>query len=358
MERRIFGIGYRQQGPQLLAPFCSGPKPTPSLPVMPKVYISAWLPDAIEEPLRSVADVARWSGGGPVPRDELLRRLAECEGWLSMLTDRVDEELLDNAPGLRVISQMSVGVDNIDVAACLRRGILVGHTPDVLTETVADTAFALMAAAVRRIPEGERVVRSGEWGPWDPWHFLGADLWRSRLGIVGMGSIGRAVLRRAAGFEMDVVYFSPRPKPGLSALRVEMGDLLASSDLVLIAAPLTPDTRGMISRRELMAMKDTAILVNVARGALVDTDALVEALDEGWIGGAALDVTDPEPLPPDHPLLTFPNCLVVPHIGSASVRAREAMAGLAVENLRAGLTGDPMPAQLLMSAGDDDEETP
>jgi glyoxylate reductase len=313
---------------------------------MSRVFISAHVPEDILLPLRSMAAVDLWDGPGVVPGDRLLELLAGCEGWLSMLTDTIDAELLDLCPQLRIVSQMSVGVDNIDLGACRRRGILVGHTPDVLTETVADTAFALMAAAVRRLPEAERVVRSGEWGPWDPWHFLGADLHRAKLGIVGMGQIGQAVARRAAGFDMEVAYVSPSPKPMSGATRLALSELLPFADVVLVAAPLTPETRGMIGGLELAAMRDTAILVNIARGPLVDTGALVEALGSGKIAGAALDVTDPEPLPPDHPLLAFPNCLVVPHIGSASLRARRAMAGLAVDNLVAGLQGHPMPAMV------------
>ncbi len=297
-----------------------------------------------------------WDGSAILDRAELRSRLEDRDGWLSMLTDAIDDDLLEGLSGLRVISQMSVGVDNIDVAACRRRGILIGHTPDVLTETVADTAFALMAAAVRRLPEGERVVRSGDWGPWDPWHFLGGDLHRAKLGIVGMGRIGQAISRRAVGFEMEVVYGSPGPKPVPGAVRMDLLDVLRFADVVIIAAPLTPATRGMIGRAELATMRESAILVNIARGPLVDTDALVDALTRGVIGGAALDVTDPEPLPRDHPLLGLSNCLVVPHIGSASIRARRAMAGLAVDNLVAGLAGLPMPAPLPMSLGEDDEE--
>lgn len=314
---------------------------------MPRVFISPQIPDDILRPLLSIGDLDRWGDIGAIPRQDLLRRLDGCEGWLSMLTDRIDQELLDAAPGLRVISQMSVGVDNIDLEACRRRGVAVGHTPDVLTETVADTAFALMASAVRRLSEGERMVREGRWGPWDPWAFLGSELHRARLGIIGMGRIGQAIRRRARGFDMEVGYTSPSPKPVPDAARMELAELLGWADVVIVAAPLDSTTRGMIGRDELRAMRDTALLVNVARGPLVDTAALVEALAGGVIGGAALDVTDPEPLPPDHELLTFPNCLVVPHIGSASVRARRAMAALAVENLVAGLRGETMPAQLL-----------
>ncbi len=313
---------------------------------MPRAFVSDVIPGDILEPLAGVAEFEMWDGGGHVPRRLLLDKISRCQGWLSMLTDRIDAELLDAAPDLFVISQMSVGVDNIDVEACRKRGVMIGHTPDVLTETVADTAFALMAAAVRRLPEGELIVRTGTWGPWDPWHFLSNDLHGSTLGIIGMGRIGQAIARRAAGFDMKVIYTSRTEKRVPSAIWVDLGDLLETSDIVVIAAPLNSETSGMIGRAELDRMQEDAFLVNIARGPLVDTGALVEALARGSIGGAALDVTDPEPLPADHPLLDFPNCLVVPHIGSASVGARRAMAQLAVANLVAALRGEPMPARL------------
>ncbi|HUG31662.1 MAG TPA: D-glycerate dehydrogenase [Acidimicrobiia bacterium] len=309
---------------------------------MDRVYVTKKIP---AEHLDRLApfDVGIWEGEGPVPRAILLDRVTDVRGMLCMLTDRIDEELLAHAPRLEVISQMAVGVDNIDVEAVRRRGVVLGHTPDVLTETVADSAFALLAAVVRRLPEGEREVRAGEWGPWEIFHLAGGDLHGTTLGIVGMGRIGQAVARRAIGFAMEVIYCSPSPKEG-EAERVGLEELLARSDHVVICAPLDEDTRGMISGDALSRMKETAYLVNVARGPIVDTDALVEALAGSRIAGAALDVTDPEPLPPDHPLLELDNCLVVPHIASASVRTRMAMSSLAVDNLVAGMRGEPLPA--------------
>ena len=266
------------------------------------------------------------------------------KGLLCMLTDEIDEELLEAAPRLEVVSQMAVGVDNIDVVACHRRGIMVGHTPDVLTETVADTAFALLASIVRRLPEGEREVRSGDWGPWEPFHLAGGDLHGTTLGVVGMGRIGRAVARRADGFGMEVVYTSPHEE-ALDAERLDLEDLLNRADHVVLCTRLDETTRGLISTAQLDAMKETSYLVNVSRGPVVDTEALVSALEDGRIAGAALDVTDPEPLPADHRLLDFDNCLVVPHIASASVRTRRAMSSLAVDNLLAGIRGEPLPGR-------------
>ena len=293
-------------------------------------------------------EVGVWEGEGPVPRDLLVEEISGVRGLLCMLTDSIDEELLDRAPHLEVVSQMAVGVDNIDVDACRDRGVVIGHTPDVLTETVADSAFALLASIVRRLPEGGREVRAGEWGPWEIFHLAGGDLHGTTLGIVGMGRIGRAVARRAAGFDMEVVYASPHVED-VDPERVSLDDLLAGGDHVVLCTRLDETTRGLISHRELARMKSTAYLVNMARGPVVDTDALVTALGEGQIAGVALDVTDPEPLPADHPLLDFENCLVVPHIASASVRTRTAMSSLAVENLLAGMRGEPLPASHLPS---------
>lgn len=310
---------------------------------MDRIFVTRRIPPQHLEQL-SGFEVKTWEGDGPVPREVLLEEVQSVRGLLCMLTDTIDAELLDVAPDLEVISQMAVGVDNIDVAACRERGIAIGHTPDVLTETVADSAFALLASIVRRLPEGEREVRAGEWGPWDPFHLAGGDLHGTTLGIVGMGRIGGAVARRARGFDMNLVYTSPS-EVDVDAERLELADLLRDADHVVLCVRLDETTKGLISIDELAAMKPTAYLVNVARGPVVDTDALVEALAAGEIAGAALDVTDPEPLPGDHPLLEFDNCLVVPHIASASVSTRMRMSQLAVENLLAGLRSEPMPAR-------------
>lgn len=286
-------------------------------------------------------DVRTWEEDRPIPRDVLESWIGDAEGLLCMLTDRIDDELLGAAPRLRVVSQCAVGVDNIDVGACTRRGLPVGHTPDVLTETTADTAFALLAAATRRIPEGMSEVSRGLWQEWSPDHLLGGDLHGSTVGIVGLGRIGSAVARRAQGFDMRVLYTGPARKPLLES-RLLVGfrsfeDLLGECDSIVITAPSRDSTRRMFDRKAFERMRSHAILVNVSRGDLVDTDALVWALQTGRIGGAALDVTDPEPIPADHPLVGLPNCLIVPHIGSASRRTRAAMSELAVANLLAGL---------------------
>lgn len=302
------------------------------------------LPDEAIGPLHELFEVRVWDGEFPVSRDVLLDEVADVEGLLCMLTDTIDDELLDAAPDLEVVSQMAVGVDNIDVAACQRRGIVVGHTPGVLTETVADTAFALLASIVRRLPEGEKAVRRGEWGPWSPSFLNGRDLHGTMLGIIGMGRIGNAVARRAGGFGMEILYTSPRESSEVEARRVQLVELLEVADHVVVCVALNDETRKLIGGEELASMKSSAYLVNVSRGPVVDTEALVGALRRNVIAGAALDVTDPEPLPPDHPLLELPNCLVVPHIASSSLKTREAMASLAADNLVAALTGAELPA--------------
>lgn len=310
-----------------------------------RVLVTGSLPAGVDSEIP--ATWQSWVGPGVMPRAELLEAVAELDGLLCMLTDTIDVELLEAAPRLRVLSQMAVGVDNIDLEAATAAGIPVGHTPDVLTETTADTAFALLAAAVRRIPEGQARLRAGEVPEWDPEFMLGGDLFASTLGIVGLGRIGQAVARRTAGFDMEVLYSAPRPK---AALEEDLGvghvsyeELMARCDHVVLTAPLTDRTRHMVDGRALASMKDGALLVNVARGGLVDHDALVEAVAGGRIS-AALDVTEPEPLPPGHPLLSFPNVLVTPHLGSASVRTRAAMARRAVENLERGLAGEQLVA--------------
>jgi glyoxylate reductase len=278
-----------------------------------------------------------WPERVPPPYEELVARVREVDGLLSLLSDRIDAELIASAPHLRAISNYAVGYDNIDLKAAAEHGIPVGHTPGVLTEATADLAFALLLAAARRLPDGIEELRAGESPPWEPAHNLGTDVYGATLGIIGFGRIGQALARRAEGFAMEVLHVDSRSTPA------ELADLLERSDFVSIHTPLTPETRHLIDTSALAQMKPGAILVNTSRGGVIDQEALRRALHEGVIGGAALDVTEPERLPPDDPLLTAPNLIVVPHIGSATRATREKMADLAVENLIEALAGRPMP---------------
>ena len=312
---------------------------------MHQVFVTRRLPGDAVERLRASAEVDVWPGELPPPYEELARRTAAADGLICLLTDRVDRALIEGAPQLRVISTMAVGYDNIDVAAATARGIPVGHTPGVLTETTADLAFALLLACARRIVEAERLLRDGGWRTWDPGLLLGHDVHGATLGIIGFGKIGQAVARRATGFNMRVLYASRSPgmEPHPPAERGSLDEVLRSADFVTLHVPLNGETRNMIGERELRSMKRTAILINTARGGVVDQKALVRALEEGWIAGAGLDVMEAEPLPPDDPLLRAPNVVLLPHIGSASHATRERMASIAVENCLAGLRGERLP---------------
>jgi glyoxylate reductase len=303
---------------------------------MARVFVTRELPFPALERLEAEHEVDTWPGDLAPPPDELRARTSEADGLLSMVADRVDEALLDAAPNLRAIANYAVGTDNIDLEAAAARGLPVGNTPDVLTDATADLAFALILALARGIVSGAETVRAGEWRTWEPAGALGTDLAGATLGIVGRGRIGEAVARRAAGFGMEVVHSS-------RSSGLPLDQLLGQADVISLHTPLTPDTRHLIDASALARMKPTALLVNTARGEIVDQDALREALMEGRIGGAALDVTEPEPLPGDHPLLDAPNLLVVPHLGSATRRTRARMAEMAVENLLAALDGRPMP---------------
>jgi len=315
----------------------------------PKVFVSRIIPDEGLNPIRERCDADVWGDELPPPRDELLRRVAGVDGLLALLTDRVDDELLDRAgPQLKVVSNYAVGFDNVDVAACTRRGIPVGNTPGVLTETTADLAWALLMAAARRLPEGDRYVRDGRWKTWGPMLLMGPDVHGATLGIIGFGRIGQAVARRARGFGMRILYHDPRRvSPAVEAehgaeFRTLEG-ILPEADFLTLHVDLRPETRGLINAERLGWMKRSAILVNTSRGPVVDSMALASALREGTIAGAALDVTDPEPIPPHHPLVGLDNCLIVPHIASASRATRGKMASMAAANLLAGLRGDRLP---------------
>ena len=316
----------------------------------PRVFVTRRIPEEGLARVRAACEMDLWDDELPPPRDELLRRVAGVEGVLTLLTDRVDAALLDAAgPQLKVVSNYAVGFDNIDVAECTRRGIPAGNTPGVLTETTADLAFALLMAAARRIDEGSRFVRAGRWRTWGPMLLTGVDVHGATLGIVGFGRIGREMARRATGFGMRVLYHdvapaSPDDEAALGGARfAELDELLAESDFVSLHTNLTEATHHLIDADALRRMRPNAVLVNTSRGPVVDQVALYDALRSGEIFAAALDVTDPEPMPADDPLLTLDNCLVVPHIASASVRTRARMAEMAADNLIAGLRGERLP---------------
>ncbi len=314
----------------------------------PKVFVSRIIPEAGLKLIREACEAEVWPEVMPPPYEVLVEKVKTVEGLLTTLNDRIDAPLIAGAgTQLKVISQMAVGYDNIDAKAAQARGFLVGNTPGVLTDATADLAFALLLASARRIVEGVEYIRAGKWRTWEPKALLGGDLSGATLGIIGLGRIGEAVARRATGFDMRILAFSPSKSPAdVSKLGIELTSLdtlLAESDYVSIHVPLNAQTRGMINAESLRKMKPTATLINTARGAIVDQQALYEAVKAGIIGGAALDVTNPEPMPPDDPLLYLPNVIVVPHIGSASQRTRDKMATMAAENLIAGVYGKPLP---------------
>ncbi|MEX2160158.1 MAG: D-glycerate dehydrogenase [Dehalococcoidia bacterium] len=309
----------------------------------PRVYVTRALPgDAIER-LQRECDVRVWDEDAPPSRETLLEETRNAEGLLCLLTDNVDAGLLEAAVHLRVISTMAVGYDHIDIDAATARGVLVTHTPGVLTETTADFAFALLLAAARRLPEGDRAVREGRWTAWQPTFLVGQDVYGATLGIVGLGAIGAAVAKRARGFAMRVLYCGPaRNEPLEEELGLEYTNfegLLARADFVSVHARLTPETRHLFNEDAFRRMKPTAVFVNTARGAIVDEGALLRALENRVIAAAAIDVTETEPLAKTDMLLRLPNLLVTPHIASASVATRTRMAGLAVDNVLDALAG-------------------
>ena len=313
---------------------------------MAKVLVTHQLPGERVLELPDHCDMNVWMGPGLLPAVSLREELSGCDGLLCLLTDRIDEELLDANPQLRFIASMSVGVDHIDVTAATARGIPVGNTPGVLVETTADATFALMLAAARRLVEADRFVRGGHWrveNAWSPEFFTGKDVAGATLGIVGLGEIGQAVARRAAGFGMRVLGWNrtPRDIPGIES--VELDDLLAASDFVSINVALDAETRNLIDARRIGLMKSDAVLVNTARGGIVDEEALAYALSHDKLAAAGLDVFEREPIPDDHPLMGLPNIITTPHIGSASEATRAKMADVAAANALAALAGERMP---------------
>lgn len=315
-----------------------------------RVFITRELPGRELAELRDdpAFELDVWPGDFPPSRDALLQHVAGVDALVCLITDNIDTEVLDAAGAqLKVVSQMAVGVDNVDVAACAARGIPVGNTPGVLTETTADMAWALILASARRVVEAAEYVKDGQWQTWTPTQMAGIDVYGSTLGIIGFGAIGQAIARRAQGFGMRVLCWNRSPRPtesaAVGARQCEFDHVLSQADFVCVSIALTDDTRDLIDARAFELMKPGAILVNTARGPIVDEDALVAALQGGQIGGAGLDVTAVEPLSMESPLLSMQNVVVLPHIGSASMATRGKMADMAVANLRAGLAGEPLP---------------
>jgi glyoxylate reductase len=309
-----------------------------------KVYITRQLPRAAVDIVAAACEYRMWEQEAtPVPRDLLLREVADADGILSLISERIDAELLDAGPRLRIVANMAVGYDNVDLPTLTQRGVLLTNTPGVLTETTADLAWALVMAAGRRIVESQRLIAEGGWTNWSPMFMVGQDISGATLGVVGAGRIGSAVVRRARGFNMRILYHNRKPSPELEretgAQYRALDDLLRESDFVVVLVPLSDETRGMFGAREFALMKDTAVFVNIARGAVVREAELVEALRAGRPWAAGLDVFEREPIGADHPLLSLPNVVAVPHIGSASVATRTRMATTAATNLVEFLSG-------------------
>ncbi len=312
-----------------------------------KIHVTRQLPEAALSLLRGCGELRVWEPDEVIPRAVLLQEVQEADALLCLVTERIDKELLTHAPKLRVVANMAVGYDNVDVPALTRRGILLTNTPGVLTETTADLVFTLLLSIARRIGEAERFVREGRWRSWSPFSFLGRDVHHATLGILGLGRIGMEVAKRANGFDMRVLYTNRgrnrEAEERLGCTPVDFLTLLRESDFLIVLVPLTPETRHLLSTPQFKLMKPTAFLINAARGPIVDQRALYAALRDGLIAGAALDVTDPEPIPLDDPLLSLDNCLILPHIGSASIATRTRMATLAAENIAVFLAGHRPP---------------
>ncbi|HEX4545562.1 MAG TPA: D-glycerate dehydrogenase [Candidatus Acidoferrum sp.] len=315
----------------------------------PRVFATHPLFEPARQILEESCEVEYWAKPERPPRPELLQRIKDKEGLVCLLTEKVNEELLEAAPKLRIAANVAVGFDNIDVAACTRRGVVATNTPGVLDETTADFAWTLMMAVARRLGEGEALARSGNWQGWDLDQLVGTDVWGKTLGLVGFGRIGRAVARRASGFQMKVIYTDALrvPKEVEKELQAEfrdMNSLLADADFVSVHVPLLPETRGLLNAAAFTRMKRTAFLINTSRGPVVDETALVAALVAGRIAGAGLDVFEKEPL--IHPGLKRANVVLAPHLASASVETRTKMACMATENVTALIKGQRPPNTL------------
>ena len=315
----------------------------------PQVFITRKIFAEALDRIVEAADMDVWPDELPPSYEVLVEKTRNADGLLCMLSDRVDAALLEACPKLKVISTMAVGYDNIDITAATTRGIRVGNTPGVLTETTADMIWALLMAAARRIVEADRFTRDGNWKTWTPMGLLGQDIHHATIGIIGMGRIGTEVAKRARGFDMNILYYSRTRKSPEDEARLgleyvdEMADLLSRSDFISLHVPLTEETKNLIGAPEFTLMKPTAVFVNASRGAVVDQQALYEALKNNTIFSAGIDVTVVEPIPADDPLLTLPNLVIAPHIGSASFPTRKTMALMAADNLLAGLRGEIPP---------------
>jgi glyoxylate reductase len=315
----------------------------------PRVFVSRRIPELGLKMIAARCEMEVWPEQLPPSYEVLRGKINECNGLVSLLTDRIDGPLLDAAPLLKVVSNFAVGFNNIDIPAATKRGIAVGNTPGVLTDATADMALTLLMAAARRLVEGVDDAKAGRWKTWEPVGWLGQDVAGRTLGIIGMGRIGYAVAKRCRfGWDMRVVYSDVQPNAKaegeLGAQRVGLNELLRESDFVSVHTDLNSETKGMFGADKFAQMKRTAVFINTARGPLVDQKALADALRSGTIFAAGLDVTDPEPLPPDHELYKLPNCVIAPHIASATVQTRNEMARICAENLIAGLTGGKLTA--------------
>ncbi|MDW0111504.1 2-hydroxyacid dehydrogenase [Sporosarcina aquimarina] len=296
----------------------------------PKIYITRKMDERIVAPLQEKFDVRMWeSESEPVPRDVLLKEVADAEALWTVISDQVDHEIIEAGKKLKIIANMAVGYNNIDIAAAKEHDVVVTNTPDVLTETTADLTFALLLSTARQLTFAESELRKGNWTSWSPMGYTGMDVGGATIGIIGMGRIGEAVARRAKGFNMDVLYHNRNRKHEAEAAHGfeyrELDALLKEADFVVLLTPYTKETAGLIGSRELALMKKTAVLINVSRGGIVDEAALYTALKENTIWAAGLDVFETEPVPLENPLLSLPNVTVLPHIGSASIKTRLAM---------------------------------
>ncbi len=314
----------------------------------PRVYVTRALPERGLNLIKTAFEAEVWQNYAPPPKQVLMEKAADADALVTLLSDRIDAEVFDDAPKLKIVAQIAVGFDNVDLQEATKRGIYVTNTPDVLTETTADFAWALLMAVARRVAEADRYVRSGKWTvAWHPNMLAGRDVYGAKLGIVGAGRIGQAMAERASGFHMKILYYNPSPRPEmertLGAKRVELNNLLQESDFISIHVPLTKQTFHLIDAEKLQLMKPTAYLINNSRGPVVDEKALYEALHASKIAGAALDVFEQEPTPTDNPLLGLENVVVAPHISSASIETRARMAEMVAENLLAFFRGEKPP---------------